>query len=764
MMKNSVHGIILRKISLCIGLAISSMLSNAQTIEVRHVVVDLLQHTDLQVVNGYPVVGAAERGGEKQAVISSKQPAFGWELASPQQSITQGAYRIIVSDHADSVANGVGNYWDSGQINSSESTNVVYQGEPLKPNTTYYLRVMVWGASGTPSEWSPVTQFLTAKELVNYRTAFYPLLKTDERSRRTASVEHVNRIDFGKAAFGQLRFTLNATESDTVVTVRFGETINPDGSINRKPGGTIRYAEYKVPLKRGKHTYQIQFRPDKRNTGSAAIKMPDDIGEVLPFRYVELEGYDGPVEEIDIIRSVVHYPFDDFAAHFESSDTVLNAVWELCKYSIKATSFTGIYVDGDRERIPYEADAYINQLSHYGVDKEFSMARRSHEYLIHHATWPTEWILQSVLMAYNDYLYTGDIRSVRYHYDDLKAKLLLPLRETNGLISTKTGKQTKQLMQSIHHQGDSLRDIVDWPHTGGFGMVGNGETDGFVFTDYNAVVNAFHYKALSDMAELAKALGHEADTELFRKRATETNAAFQSLLWDGRRGVYRDGIDTEHASLHTNMLAMAFGLVPVKYRSRVMDFIRSRGMACSVYGSQFLMDAIYEAGDADYGLSLLTSQSDRSWYNMIRAGSTITMEAWDNKYKPNQDWNHAWGAVPANVIPRKLMGIEPLTPGWNTFSIRPQIGSLEMASIDVPTIKGTISVSCQQDASSYTIAFTVPVNTSAEVALPLPKRGQPEVKLNGQPIKVKVKEGWLKLQPMASGTHQLTVNFDPPSF
>ena len=149
---------------------------------------------------------------------------------------------------------------------------------------------------------------------------------------------------------------------------------------------------------------------------------------------------------------------------------------------------------------------------------------------------------------------------------------------------------------------------------------------------------------------------------------------------------------------------------------------------------------------------------------MIRAGSTITMEAWDNKYKPNQDWNHAWGAVPANVIPRKLMGIEPLTPGWDTFSIRPQIGSLEMASIDVPTIKGTISVSCQQDASSYTMAFTVPVNTSEEVALPLPQRGQPEVKLNGQPIKVKVKEGWLKLQPMASGTHQLTVKFDPPSF
>ncbi len=28
---------------------------------------------------------------------------------------------------------------------------------------------------------------------------------------------------------------------------------------------------------------------------------------------------------------------------------------------------------------------------------------------------------------------------------------------------------------------------------------------------------------------------------------------------------------------------------------------------------------------------------------MVDTGATITWEAWDQKYKPNQDWNHAWG-------------------------------------------------------------------------------------------------------------------------
>lgn len=724
---------------------------------IQNLSVDHLRHTDLLVINGYPVQGHKDKTGQLP-LIANRQPALGWELKSAQQGAAQTAYQIIISNHLDSVMQETGDYWNSGKVKSDKSTNVVYQGIPLQTNSSYYWRVKVWGQNGEPSAWSSVQKFHTAKELMDYHTAYYPLLKTDEAPKHLIPLGDIYQIDFGKAAFGQLRLSLSS-KIDTSVTVRLGEAIHADGTINQTPGGTIRYAEYQLKLKSGNHTYTLQFQPDKRNTGAQAIKMPDDIGEVLPFRYVELQGYNGELKEIDIVRSTVHYPFDDFSAHFESSDSVLNAVWELCKYSIKATSFAGIYVDGDRERIPYEADAYINQLCHYGVDKEYSMARRSHEYLLRHATWPTEWILQSVLMAYNDYLYTGDIRSAQFYYDDLKAKLLLPLRENNHLISTKTGKQNSELMKAVHYRGDSLRDIVDWPHTGAFGMVGNGETDGFVFTDYNTVVNAFHYKALCDMALMAEALDRQEDALLFKKKAEKTYEAFQLLLWNKKKSVYQDGVDTDHASLHTNMLVMAFGLVPEKNKSKVMEFIRSRGMACSVYGSQFLLDAIYEAGNSDYGLSLLTSKSDRSWYNMIRAGSTITMEAWDNKFKPNQDWNHAWGAVPANIIPRKLMGIEPLTPGWDTFRIRPQIGTLKSAKIKVPTIKGAIEMSCTQDSSRYHIEFNVPINTIAKLEIPLKSDLRPLVSLNGKLIDVTWKDGLLKLDPLSSGRYALSINY-----
>ena len=67
---------------------------------------------------------------------------------------------------------------------------------------------------------------------------------------------------------------------------------------------------------------------------------------------------------------------------------------------------------------------------------------------------------------------------------------------------------------------------------------------------------------------------------------------------------------------------------------------------------------------AQKALSLITAPTDRSWRHMVESGATITWEAWDHKYKPNQDWNHAWGAAPANLLPRYLLGAASATPGW----------------------------------------------------------------------------------------------------
>ena len=728
---------------------------------------DLLEHTDRVYVGGLPsTIDLADTGNAIEpwqcAAIRSTRPWLGWVVNSNAPNTMQTAYRVLVATKRELLHEGEADMWDSGEVKSGNSSGVVYGGKQLEPSAVYYWAVQTRDNHGTVSGYSDPKAFRTAAAL-DGGTARCPLEKTE---RQPVSVRHLQPqtvlADFGTDAFGQLKLTVSTANTDDTLTLHLGEQLTPDG-VNRRPEGSQRYAMYRLPLLRGTHTYYIKPRKDRRNTaprlnesGVDPILMPGHIGEVFPFRYCEVQLGGASLADGGIVRAEAHCPFDESASSFTSSDSVLNTVWQLCKRTVEATSFCGTYVDGDRERIPYEADAIINQLSHYAVDRDFAMARHSVKHLIYNPTWPTEWILQSGLMAWNDYMYTGDTRLLAEVYDDLKDKTLMALRDDNGLISTRTGKVTRQVLDAIHFKGKQLRDIVDWPQSGAEGIEkeNGGETDGFVFTDYNTVVNAYHCEALRLLSLTAAALGKRGDADHYAKEAEQARQNVNRLLIDSGTRLYTDGVDTRHSSLHSNMFALCFGLVPQGNRSAVVDFIKSRKMACSVYGSQFLLDALYDAGEADYALSLLNSTARRSWYNMTRIGSTITTEAWDNVYKPNQDWNHPWGAAPANVIVRKLMGVEPLEPGFSKIRIKPQPGSLQSASLTVPTIKGTVSVAfCNRADESFSLDVTIPANTTAEVWLPRLAR---HIYVDGKKQSAVAVGGFLKTT-MGSGKHRLQV-------
>ena len=115
----------------------------------------------------------------------------------------------------------------------------------------------------------------------------------------------------------------------------------------------------------------------------------------------------------------------------------------------------------------------------------------------------------------------------------------------------------------------------------------------------------------------------------------------------------------------------------------------------------------------------MTAPTDRSWRHMVESGTTITWEAWDLKYKPNQDWNHAWGAAPANLLPRFVLGAEPLSPGWRRARIRPNPGPLTRASGTVPTPRGPIRIEWT-NAAAFTLTLAVPDGMTAAVELPAP--------------------------------------------
>jgi hypothetical protein len=539
-------------------------------------------------------------------------------------------------------------------------------------------------------------------------------------------------VDFGRVAFGNLRILPPAGAAGDV-TVHFGEAL-ANGRVNRTPPGSVRYATARVNLA-GAASIVAAPPPDARNTRQpAAVLTPPDWGVITPFRWVEIEGWPGELRPEHLIRQAAFASeWDDGAAAFSSSDELLDRIWELCRYSIKATTFAGIYVDGDRERIPYEADAYLNQLSHYAADRDVQMARDTFARLMAHPTWPTEWAFHMIFMAHADWMHTGDTGWLAARYDALKPKLLLDRARPDGLLVSSDSQRARE-------------DIVDWPA---------GERDEYVFTAVNTVVNAFHLRALGLMADLAGALGRESEAADYRARERSTRAAFQRALFDPARGLYRDGEGTDHASVHANLFPLAFGLVPAEHAPHVAGWLVRRGMACSVYAAQYLLEGLFEHGAGAEALALMTAPSDRSWRHMVDSGTTITWEAWDQKYKPNQDWNHAWGAAPANLLPRFVLGARPLVPGWRRARVRPVPGLLTRAAGTIPTPRGPVRIAWTNE-TVFSVRLALPPGMTAQVELPAPA-GSRGIFSGGMPLRARrVDSRWL-LEDDVTGSATLEV-------
>ncbi|QCW99563.1 DUF4976 domain-containing protein [Aggregatimonas sangjinii] len=688
------------------------------------------------------------RDTEGVTIIDPK-PEYGWVV--PDGAVSQSAYQILVASSEENIDKNIGDIWDSGQVRTNSSSEIEHDGTPLESGSTYYWKVRIWDVDNRLSRYSEKQSFTmgSAQQTITTANSF--------QIEHIAPTSFEDRgdfyfMDFGKAAFATIDFTYEAKTPHTL-TFRIGEQLDGE-NINRTPfeKSHIRYQEIQVPVKPGRTKYQLPVKVDKRNTlPGKALPLPKGFPVLMPFRYAELEGAQAPVTA-DNFRQVAHFSYwDDNTSSFESSDDILNQVWDLCKYSIKATTFNGLYVDGDRERIPYEADAYLNQLSHYTTDREYAIARQTIEYFMEHPTWPTEWQQHVALMFYADYMYTGNTELIEKYYEQLKYKTLYELANEDGLITST--KMTPELMANLGFpktMKETFRDIVDWPSAGWGGDPSNkGERDGYVFKDYNTVVNSFYYQNMKIMAEFAEVLGKTKEAMDFELRALKAKKAVNEQMFDSERGIYVDGIGTDHAALHANMLPLAFNMVPEEHIASVVEHIKSRGMACSVYGSQYLMDGLYNAGAEDYALSLLTDTSDRSWFNMIRIGSTITLEAWDLKYKNNLDWNHAWGAVPANIIPRGLWGIQPKTPGFGVATIKPQMGDLKHSSIEVPTIKGSIKGEYESKNKRLQVFhIEIPANMVAELEI-APAPGK-ELMHNGE--KVAAAFGSVRLNP---GKHEI---------
>ena len=176
----------------------------------------------------------------------------------------------------------------------------------------------------------------------------------------------------------------------------------------------------------------------------------------------------------------------------------------------------------------------------------------------------------------------------------------------------------------------------------------------------------------------------------YKEKAEKVRAAFKQYFFDEQTRLFVDGNTSKHSSLHANTFALAFGLVDKDAKETIIQFLKSKRMNCSVYGAQFLLSALAQQSESAYVMDLITDRSSRSWYQMLSSGTTMTAEAWDKRYKPNLDWNHAWGTAPLNVFVRDIIGLKPNEKG--DYIIDPKPYNLDEVEAYLPIGKGWIYI------------------------------------------------------------------------
>lgn len=88
-------------------------------------------------------------------------PQLSWHLKSNQPGTIQSAYHIIMSSSLEKLQANQGDIWDSGKVNSSQSSGIYFNEIGLTSRQRYFWKVKVWQHQDQSSDWSEPAFFET---------------------------------------------------------------------------------------------------------------------------------------------------------------------------------------------------------------------------------------------------------------------------------------------------------------------------------------------------------------------------------------------------------------------------------------------------------------------------------------------------------------------------------------------------------------------------------------------------------------------------
>ena len=221
------------------------------------------------------------------------------------------------------------------------------------------------------------------------------------------------------------------------------------------------------------------------------------------------------------------------------------------------------------------------------------------------------------------------------------------------------------------------------------------------------VNNYFYVKSLMRTVEIAKLIGREVDIPMLESRIEQRKAAIMAAYyntWDHNFFGSFQG---------ANAFALDIGLGNERTYENLVKYYEKLGrFDTGIFGTEIVSRVLFERGDSELAVKLLTSEDLISFEGMRRSGGTTIWEYWPQK-DAWRSYNHPmFGAVVAHLFDYLLgIGQEAGTVGYEKVVIRPQLTEkLNRVSGSRTVPGGKISVSYEKIGDSVEWVIIIPEN------------------------------------------------------
>ncbi|TBO42674.1 alpha-L-rhamnosidase-related protein [Pedobacter kyonggii] len=405
------------------------------------------------------------------------------------------------------------------------------------------------------------------------------------------------------------------------------------------------------------------------------------------FRYVNYQS-EGSVSA-DSVSMLYEYAPVTERGSFKSSDEELNKIYDVAKYTFHLNT-REFFIDGiKRDRWVWSGDAYQSYLMNYysffdaPTVKRTLLAQRGKDPVTAHINTIMDYSFYWFLGIYDYYKFTGDQKFVQDIYPRMQS-----------LMTYIDGRKNKNgLLEWM--PGDWI--FIDWADK----LSKDGEV---------SFEQLLYARSLETMALCAKLANDTEGAVKYDQQAKVLKAKIFELYWNQQKSALVhsriDDKQTDNVTRYANMFGIFFDYFSPEQKLAVKENVLLNDKVAKIttpYMRFYELEALCAMGEQPYVLKEMKNY----WGGMLKLGATSFWEEYNPDKKGTEHLAmygrpfgkslcHAWGASPIYLLGKYYLGVQPTTPGYETYTIEPNLGGLAWMEGKVPTANGDISVYCSK--------------------------------------------------------------------